>query len=98
MSIYEYNEEYVKKTIYEDALTEGKVTVRAAMIASIKKMHSKGFSSEEIADLLDQEKEAVEQILELIEEDPHADNLTIARKAIERESQTEKAGIHTVKD
>lgn len=102
MSIYEYNEEYVKKTIYEDGvlegIMEGKVTERAAMVASIKKMHSKGFPPEEIADLLDQEKEAIEEILTLIEENPRTDNLTIARKAIERESQTEKAGIPTVED
>jgi len=86
MSIYEYNEEYVKKVLYEDGMAEGKkegkkegiIEGSAAMIGSMRKMRSKGFSSEEIADLLDQEKTAVEHILDLIMENPEADNLTIA--------------------
>jgi len=81
MSIYEYNEEYVKKVLYEDGKIEGK----SEIVASIRKMHYKKFAPEKIADLLDQDKGAITRILELITAHPDADNLAIARMVIEGE-------------
>lgn len=91
MSIYEYNEEYVKKTIFEDGVAEGKMEgliegrteERASMIASIRKMYARGFSGEEIADLLDQGKDTVGRILELLRKNTGEDNLSIARMTVE---------------
>lgn len=87
MSIYEYNEEYVKKTIFEDGVLEGKMEgkteERASMIASIRKMYARGFSGEEIADLLDQGKDMVGRILELLRKNTGEDNLSIARMTVE---------------
>ena len=45
----------------------------------------KNYKAEEIADLLDQDRSSVEQILNLITGNPKADNLQIAKWLMEKE-------------
>ncbi len=80
MSIYEYNEEYVKKVLYEDGYKEGRAVGEVAgIISSIRQMHSRGYTPEDIADLLDQKKESVDQILRLTGENPDMDSTAVAK-------------------
>lgn len=92
MSIYEYNEEYVKRVLYEDgydngynkgfsegAASAGESKGLTVITASVRKMHSRKFAPEEIADLLDQEQSVVEHILELLSKHPEAGNEAIAK-------------------
>lgn len=65
--------------------TEGKAEGKAEIVASVRKMHLRGFGAEEIADLLDQGQRIIEQILNLITDNPEADNLQIAKKLLEKE-------------
>ena len=69
----------------EDGRTEGKAEGKAEIVASVRKMHLRGFGAEEIADLLDQGQRIIEQILNLITDNPEADNLQIAKKLLEKE-------------
>ena len=69
----------------EEGRTEGKAEGKAEIVASVRKMHLRGFGAEEIADLLDQGQRIIEQILNLITDNPEADNLQIAKKLLEKE-------------
>ena len=69
----------------EEGRTEGKAEGKAEIVASVRKMHLRGFGAEEIADLLDQGPRIIEQILNLITDNPEADNLQIAKKLLEKE-------------
>lgn len=79
MSIYEYNEEYVKKVLYEDGYDSGRLTV---ITASVRKMHSRNIPPEEMADLLDQEQSVIDHILKLLREHPEAENEDIAKMIV----------------
>ena len=69
----------------EEGRTEGKAEGKAEIVASVRKMHLRGFGAEEIADLLDQGQRMIEQILNRITDNPEADNLQIAKKLLEKE-------------
>ena len=69
----------------EEGRTEGKAEGKAEIVASVRKMHLRGFGAEEIADLVDQGQRIIEQILNLITDNPEADNLQIAKKLLEKE-------------
>ena len=69
----------------EEGRTEGRAEGKAEIVASVRKMHLRGFGAEEIADLLDQGQRIIEQILNLITDNPEADNLQIAKKLLEKE-------------
>lgn len=64
---------------------EGKAIGKAEIVASVRKMHMKNYKAEEIADLLDQDRSSVEQILNLITGNPKADNLQVAKWLMEKE-------------
>lgn len=70
---------------YNDGVEEGKAIGKAEIVASVRKMHMKNYKAEEIADLLDQDRSSVEQILNLITGNPKADNLQIAKWLMEKE-------------
>lgn len=69
----------------EEGKAEGKAIGKAEIVASVRKMHMKNYKAEEIADLLDQDRSSVEQILNLITGNPKADNLQIAKWLMEKE-------------
>lgn len=79
VQIYEYNEEYVKKVLYEDGYDSGRLTV---ITASVRKMHSRNIPPEEMADLLDQEQSVIDHILKLLREHPEAENEDIAKMIV----------------
>lgn len=93
MSIYEYNEEYVKKVLYEDGYDKGYSEGTSAGIikgkidgltASVRKMHSRNIPPEEMADLLDQEQSVIDHILKLLREHPEAENEDIAKMIVSK--------------
>ena len=70
---------------YNDGVEEGKAIGKAEIVASVRKMYTRNYNAEEIADLLDQDRSCVEQILNLIAGNPKADNLQIAKWLTEKE-------------
>ena len=70
---------------YNDGVEEGKAIGKAEIVASVRKMYTRNYYAEEIADLLDQDRSCVEQILNLITDNPKDDNLQIAKRLMERE-------------
>ena len=70
---------------YNDGVEEGKTIGKAEIVASVRKMYTRNYYAEEIADLLDQDRSCVEQILNLITDNPKDDNLQIAKRLMERE-------------
>ena len=70
---------------YNDGVEEGKAIGKAEIVASVRKMHTRNYKAEEIADLLDQDRSCIEQILNLIAGNPKADNLQVAKWLTEKE-------------
>lgn len=68
--------------IYGKAI--GKAEGKAEIVASVRKMYTRNYEVEEIADLLDQAKSSIAQILKLILDHPEADNLQIAKRLMEK--------------
>ena len=74
---------------YNDGVEEGKAIGKAEgkaeIVASVRKMYLKNYKVEDIADLLDQERNRIERVLELLISNPEADNLKIAAMLVKEE-------------
>lgn len=83
--------EYMKilereRMIREEGIKEGKrdgyASGKAELIGIIRKKKEKGMSSAETAEFLEMEEEEIRKIFSLLDEDPDAGDLEIARKAL----------------
>ena len=83
--------EYMKilereRMIREEGIKEGKrdgyASGKAELIGIIRKKKEKGMSSAETAEFLEMEEEEIREIFSLLDEDPDAADLEIARKAL----------------
>ena len=83
--------EYMKilereRMIREEGIKEGKrdgyASGKAELIRIIRKKKEKGMSSAETAEFLEMEEEEIRKIFSLLDEDPDAGDLEIARKAL----------------
>lgn len=79
----EYDEKEVMEMLqdesFEEGKIEGKIEGKAEIISLVRKKHEKGLSVEEIADLLEQDKYGVNQIVTLIEANQVFTDLQIAQ-------------------
>ena len=100
MSIYEYNEEYVRKVFMEDGeelgysrgladgksqgRTEGKAEGLKTLIKTIRNMKERNMDVAYMAELTGQEKEYIVEVLALLEAYPKENDLCITKRILEK--------------
>jgi len=84
MSIYEYNEEYVRKVLMEDGeergYTRGRAEGRAEIVKTVRRMKDRELDIAAMADLTGQEESYITEVLELLQAYPKESDLDIAKR------------------
>ena len=84
MSIYEYNEEYVRKVLMEDGeergYTRGRAEGRAETVKTVRRMKDRKLDIAAMADLTGQEESYITEVLELLQAYPKESDLDIAKR------------------
>lgn len=75
-------ERMIREEGREEGRRDGYASGKAELIGIIRKKKEKGMSSAETAEFLEMEEEEIRKIFSLLDEDPDAGDLEIARKAL----------------
>ena len=79
-------ERMIREEGREEGRRDGYASGKAELIRIIRKKKEKGISSTETAGFLEMKEEEIRKIFSLLDEDPDAADLEIARKTLDRKS------------